>query len=111
MASCAKDSKFLCWTTDTEQPNGEIMLVIATTAQCNFNISWCPRNPAIIASTSVDGNVSIYSILVGVRQQVQTTSKIADSFPGMDQFAEAPTPILTAPDVSQDLKKPSKWLK
>jgi hypothetical protein len=28
-----------------------------------------------------------------VRQQVQTTRKIADSFSGMDQFAEAPTTI------------------
>jgi hypothetical protein len=38
----------------------------------------------------------------GVRQQVQTTRKIANSLSGMDQFAEAPTTI------QKPKKKPQK---
>lgn len=72
---------------------------------------WCPRNPAIIASSSLEGNVSIYSLYGGTQQQVQTTNKIADSFPGMDAFAQAPVPQNTTHVVYSDLKKPPKWMK
>lgn len=74
----------------------------------NFDVSWCPRNPALFACSSFDGHVSIYS-LFGSPQQVQTSNKIADSFPGMELYAQAPlTQTHSAPVV---LKKPPKWLK
>lgn len=47
---------------------------------------------------------------LGKTQQIQTTNKIADSFPGMDGYVQAPVPQQTAP-TSVDLTTPPKWLK
>lgn len=85
---------------------------MASTIQWYSDVQWCPKNPAIIASSSFDGNVSIYSLYGGSQQQVQTSNKIADSFPGMDTFAQAPVPSsTTAPIMYSDLKTAPKWMK
>ncbi|KAF5291494.1 hypothetical protein FQR65_LT01806 [Abscondita terminalis] len=76
----------------------------------NFDVAWCPKNPALIACPNFDGHVSVYSVMGGKIQQVQTTNKIADSFPGMEDYAQAPVPQQSAP-ASVDLSKPPKWLK
>ncbi|KAJ8957314.1 hypothetical protein NQ314_006562 [Rhamnusium bicolor] len=47
----------------------------------------------------------------GKTQQIQTTNKIADSFPGMDGYVQAPVPQPTTGPVSVDLTKPPKWLR
>lgn len=52
----------------------------------------------------------VYLLFLGKVQQIQTTNKIADSFPGMDGYVEAPVPQQSAP-TSVDLSKPPKWLK
>lgn len=113
MITCAKDNKILCWDANSEDSHGEVLSEIATTSQWYSDISWCPRNPAVVAASSFDGNVSIYSLLGGSQQQVQTTSKIADSFPGMDQISQEHVhhQSQTQPVVFHDLKKPPKWLK
>jgi hypothetical protein len=36
---------------------GEIVAELPTSHQWSFDVSWCPRNPAIIASASFDGHV------------------------------------------------------
>lgn len=113
MISCAKDNKILCWNANSEDPNGEVLSEIASTNQWYSDIAWCPRNPAVIAASSVDGNVSVYSLFGGTQQQVQTSSKIADSFPGMEQMSQENVhqqPSAQAV-VSHDLKKAPKWLK
>lgn len=75
-------------------------------------MQWCPKNPALITSSSLDGNVSLYSLYGGSQQQVQTSNKIADSFPGMDTFAQAPLPQSNlAPVVYNDLRTPPVWMK
>ncbi|XP_073848792.1 COPII coat complex component secretory 31 isoform X2 [Musca autumnalis] len=111
MVSCGKDNRIYCWNPNTQSPEGEILSEVATTATWYSDVQWCPRNPALISSSSLDGNVSIYSLFGGVQQQVQTSNKIADSFPGMDQFAQAPIPQQAAPIVYQDLKYAPKWIK
>ncbi|XP_037815567.1 protein transport protein Sec31A isoform X2 [Lucilia sericata] len=111
MVSCGKDNRIFCWNPNTQASEGEILSEVATTATWYSDVQWCPRNPALIASSSLDGNVSIYSLFGGVQQQVQTANKIADSFPGMDQFAQAPMPQQTAPVVYHDLKYAPKWIK
>lgn len=110
MVSCGKDNKILCWNPNDDQGHEEIS-EIASTIQWYSDVTWCPRNPALIASSSLDGAVSIYSLFGGTQQQVQTTNKIADSFPGMDAMAHAPTPQTTTQVVYHDLKKPPKWMK
>jgi protein transport protein SEC31 len=112
MISCAKDNKILCWNANSEDSQGEILSEIATTNQWYSDISWCPRNPAVVAASSVDGNVSIYSLFGGTQQQVQTSSKIADSFPGMSQMPQESVQQPSSQSaVFHDMKKPPKWLK
>lgn len=85
---------------------------MASTIQWYSDVQWCPKNPALIASSSLDGIVSIYSLYGGVQQQVQTSRKIADSFPGMDTFADPHLPQNnTTPVAYSDLRKPPKWMR
>ncbi|XP_035792050.1 protein transport protein Sec31A-like isoform X2 [Anopheles albimanus] len=115
VASCGKDNRIICWNQNTEDPNGEILSELATTNQWNFDVAWCPQNPALIAGSSFDGNVTIYSIHGGVHQQVQTSNKIADSFPGMEHIGHEPIPQQHAPQsaatVCNDLKRPPRWMR
>nr|CAD7574751.1 unnamed protein product [Timema californicum] len=132
LVSCGKENRILVWNPNSDAPvntglfppyatniqsnvihmdsrtNGEVVCDLTTTNQWLFDVSWCPRNPALIASASFDGHVSVYS-LMGGQQQAQTTNKIADSFPGMDQFAQAPP--TQQHQVSVDLRKAPKWLR
>ncbi|XP_052862438.1 protein transport protein Sec31A [Anopheles cruzii] len=113
VASCGKDNRIICWNQNTEDPNGEILSELATTNQWNFDVAWCPGNPALIAGSSFDGNVTIYSIHGGVHQQVQTSNKIADSFPGMEHIGHEPTQQVSGQQsqtVSNDLKRPPRWM-
>lgn len=117
IVSCGKDYKILCWNPKSETPTGEILSEVATTSQWYADITWCPKNPALIAASSLDGVVSLYSLFGADRQehQVQNNIKLADSFPGMDQFdAIPPQPVQQQPETvkpNNDLKKPPKWLK
>lgn len=115
MVSCGKDFKILCWNPKSELPNGEILSEVATTNQWYADIAWCPKNPALIASTSLDGVVSLYSLFGGDKQEQQSQNdiKLLDSFPGMDQFAAIPPPQQqqNKEPVNNDLKKPPKWLR
>ncbi len=95
----------------------QVLCELATSGQWSFDVSWCPRNPAVIASSSFDGRVSIYSLLGGQQQVDQSaSSNIADSFPGMETMR----PVSVSPGQqasqaqvasSQQLSKPPKWLK
>jgi len=82
---------------------------MASPSQWNFDVAWCPRNPALFSSCSFDGHVSVCSV-VGGPQQPQTATKIADSFPGMELYSQAPPPTQAQP-VPVDLRKPPKWLR
>lgn len=48
---------------------------------------------------------------IGKTQQLQTSNKIADSFPGMDGYVQAPVPHEATGPTSFDLSKPPKWFK
>lgn len=111
LISCGKDNRILCWNPSSSQPNGEVLTEIAKTNQWNFDVVWCPKNPAIIACPNFDGHVSIYSLLGGKTQQFQTSDKIADSFPGMDGYAKAPLQAQNIAPESVDLPKPPKWMR
>lgn len=65
LVSCGKDNRIICWNPNSNQPNGEVLSEIARTNQWNFDIVWCPRNPAIIASPNFDGHVAVYSLMGG----------------------------------------------
>lgn len=103
LLSCGKDNRILVW--NPNSPQGDIVAELPTSNQWSFDVSFCPRNPAIIASASFDGHISMYS-LMGGQQQVQPTNRITDSFgPGMEAI---PQP---AQKVTMQLKSPPKWLR
>ncbi|XP_039294286.1 protein transport protein Sec31A isoform X2 [Nilaparvata lugens] len=112
LMSSGKDSTIYCWNPNTNDPGGEVVCEMMTTYQWNFEVAWCPRNPSLIASCSFDGHASIYS-LTGGQQHVQTSKKIADSFPGME-YAESPpvhTQMHNQMQSAAELRKAPKWLK
>jgi len=106
LLSCGKDNRILVWNPNSGP--GEIVAELPTSNQWSFDVSWCPRNPAMIASASFDGRVSLYS-LMGGQQQVQPSNKVSDSFgPGL---GEVPGQPQHTPQVTCQLKSPPKWLR
>ncbi|EEC03709.1 protein transport protein Sec31A, putative, partial [Ixodes scapularis] len=110
LLSCGKDKRILCWNPNSNVAGGEI----PTGDQWHFDVAWCPRNPAVISSASFDGHVGIYSLLGG-QQQTQPSTKLAESFPGADDFAQLPSfqqqQAAAQRSVSISLLKPPKWLR
>lgn len=86
-----------------------MVLDIPTASQWSFDVSFCPRNPLVFSTSTFDGRITIHGLSGGAQQPV-TSSKLADSFPGMDMsISNAPVPAQqTAP---QQLRDPPKWLK
>lgn len=41
------------------------MYELPTSNQWCFDVKWCPRNPAVISSSSFDGHVTVYSLMGG----------------------------------------------
>ena len=107
LMSCGKDNRLLVW--NPNSTTGEIVAELPTSNQWSFDVSWCPRNPAVIASASFDGRVSVYS-LMGGQQQVQPNTQVADSFgPGLGAIPGQSN--LPTPQVTCQLKSPPKWLR
>lgn len=110
LLSCGKDNRILCWNPNSNVENGEVVCELPTSNQWSFDVAWCPRNPAVIASSSFDGHVSVYS-LMGGQQQVQCSSKIAESFPDAEKITQAQIPQSSHRHISISLQKPPKWLR
>ena len=70
LLSCGKDNRIICWNPNSNQEGGEVLCELVDSNQWSFNVAWCPRNPALIAATSFDNRVSVYS-LMGGQQQVK----------------------------------------
>ncbi|KAI4456983.1 sec31-related protein [Holotrichia oblita] len=112
LISTGKDNRILCWNPNSTNPGGEVLSEIARTNQWNFDVSWCPKSPVLIGSPSFDGHVSVYTVMGGhSNKQIQTSNKIADSFPGMDGYLQAPVPQQTTHPAYTDVSKAPKWMK
>lgn len=86
-----------------------MVLDIPTASQWSFDVSFCPKNPIILSSCTFDGRISLYGLSGGAQQPV-TSSKLADSFPGMDMsISNAPVP--SQQTTSQQIRDPPKWYK
>ena len=79
LLSCAKDNRILVWNPNSNVPGGEVVFELPTSSQWSFDVQFCPRNPAVISSSSFDGHVSIYSLMGG--------SKLAQSTAQNDQVS------------------------
>ncbi|TSS11531.1 Protein transport protein Sec31A [Bagarius yarrelli] len=115
LLSCGKDNRILCW-----NPNTTEVLYELPTSQWCFDIQWCPRNPAVLSAASFDGRISIYSIMGGSNDAVNSAQaeQINSSFANMDPFGTGQTlPPLQLPQTTSanttvmPLKKPPKWIR
>jgi protein transport protein SEC31 len=101
LLSCGKDNRTLLWNPQTGERLGEFPEVTNWTFQTRFN----PHNPALSATASFDGKISI--------QTLQNTNSTATQTPvqgpvdGEDFFTKAQTQPQGA---SFSLKKAPKWL-
>jgi protein transport protein SEC31 len=101
LLSCGKDNRTLVWNPQTGERLGEFPEVTNWTFQTKFN----PHNPALSATASFDGKISI--------QTLQNTNPAATQTPvqgpvdGEDFFTKAQTQPQGA---SFSLKKAPKWL-
>lgn len=43
----------------------QVVYELPTSNQWCFDVKWCPRNPAVISSSSFDGHVTVYSLMGG----------------------------------------------
>ncbi|UYV63213.1 SEC31A [Cordylochernes scorpioides] len=104
LLSCGKDNQLLCWNPNANLPGGDILCSMPLDTQWNFSVQWSPRNPALLATSSFDGKLSVYSILGSPSTQASHLD-ISDSFPGTHLNTKLPVAS------SQSyLKKPPKWL-
>lgn len=61
----------------------QIVYELPTTSQWSFDVAWCPRNPAVVCSSSFDGHVSVFSLMGGgvsgqdFHQQKVSTSSLS----------------------------------
>ncbi|XP_068251113.1 protein transport protein Sec31A-like isoform X2 [Palaemon carinicauda] len=107
LITASKDNKIYVW--NPNLTNGtEIVGEFPSYNQWSFDMDWCGRDPSLVAMASVDGYVSVYSILGGGLPPTQTDkfSAIADSFPGMEMPAVAPQGVSPQPI---QLKYAPKW--
>ena len=70
LLSCGKDNRIICWNPNSNQEGGEVLCELVDSNQWSFNVSWYPRNPAVIAASSFDSRVSIYSLMGGQQQVI-----------------------------------------
>ncbi|GAA6022152.1 hypothetical protein JCM11491_005106 [Sporobolomyces phaffii] len=56
--SSGKDGRTLAWSASS----GEIVAEVAPTSNWAFDTAFCPRNPSIISTASLDGTVSLHSL-------------------------------------------------
>uniref|UniRef100_A0A8D8QRK6 Protein transport protein Sec31A n=1 Tax=Cacopsylla melanoneura TaxID=428564 RepID=A0A8D8QRK6_9HEMI len=107
LLGCGKDDHVVCWNPNAATPEDEVVCRVQTNSHWNFNVTWCPRAPNLFAVSSYDSHMSIYSI-TGGHCEAETKTKIADSFPGMESYAETTGPLH---QTCAQLNKPPKWLK
>lgn len=57
--------RIFVWNPDCGERGSEIVCEFPSYNQWSFNLDWCKRDPSLVATSSVDGTVSVYSILGG----------------------------------------------
>ncbi|KAM4703392.1 protein transport protein Sec31B [Rhinophrynus dorsalis] len=116
LLSSAKDNRILCWNPNTS----EVVYELPTKSQWCFDVQWCPRNPSVFSAASLDGWISVYSVMGGSleAQQKSQADKISSSFNNLDPFGTGqPLPPLQVPQqvaqttVIPPLKKPPRWIR
>ncbi|KAK2098826.1 Protein transport protein Sec31B [Saguinus oedipus] len=59
LLSSAKDSQILCWNLGSS----EVVYKLPPQSSWCFDVQWCPRDPSVFSAASVDGWISLYSVM------------------------------------------------
>ncbi|XP_036920052.1 protein transport protein Sec31B isoform X2 [Sturnira hondurensis] len=110
LLSSAKDNQVLCWNLGSS----EVVYKLPTQSSWCFDVQWCPRDPPVFSAASLDGWISLYSVMgrSWEVQQMRQADKISSSF-----SRGQPLPPLQVPQqVAQaslipPLKKAPKWMR
>ena len=51
----------------------KVMYEVPISSQWNFDVQWCPKNPALVSCCSFDGHVGVYSLMGGTAAPATTT--------------------------------------
>jgi protein transport protein SEC31 len=115
LMSSGKDSRILCWNPNNPTVNGDILYELPTNSQWCFDIDWSRRNPNLVAASSFEGQINVYSLMGGKYNVMhQTSSKIMDSFGVVDNFNNVnlnQQQQQQTTHVVQQLKLAPKWMK
>lgn len=65
LLSCGKDNRVLVWDPLADSGPSNIIAELPPARNWVFEVSWCPRNPGLISTSSFDGNVALYSLQPG----------------------------------------------
>jgi protein transport protein SEC31 len=109
LLSAAKDNHVYCWNPNIDVTGGEVVYELPATSQWIFECAWCPRNPAIISTSSFDGHISLYSILGG-GTSCRSSSKPQSITDSNDPFSNISS-LKQVEKESIPLKSPPKWFR
>ncbi|VVC27705.1 Hypothetical protein CINCED_3A002881 [Cinara cedri] len=62
LISCGKDNRILIWNPSSETEENSLVCELEHNYQWNFEVNWCPRDPLFIATSSFDGQTTLYSL-------------------------------------------------
>lgn len=83
---------------------------VTPSSNWSFDVQWCPRNPSLLSTASLDGKVSIHSIQSTAPTSPEPPHSVAASLDGADAFDLAIS-ANAANYPTQSLAQTPKWLR
>ncbi|XP_058527472.1 protein transport protein Sec31B [Ochotona princeps] len=110
LLSSAKDNQILCWNLESS----EVVYRLTTQGSWSLDVQWCPRLPPLFSAASLDGWISVFSVMGGnwEAQHMSQADKISSSFSKGQPFMlmQVPEQVAQA-SLIPPLKKPPKWIR
>ncbi|KAL9605875.1 MAG: hypothetical protein Q9179_000939 [Wetmoreana sp. 5 TL-2023] len=104
LISCGKDNRTICWNPQTGEAYGEYAVVTNWT----FQTRWNPHNPALLATASFDGKITVHPLQSTQADTRQTIGAPAQSADDADFFSKAQSGTQGS---TFSLPKAPKWLR
>ena len=108
LLSSGKDGRTIGW----NPSSGEIVAEVTPSSNWSFDTQWCPRNPSVLSTASLDGKISLQS-LQSTRAPDAAPVPAANLAPGVDGADIFSQAVLAnaANHPTLSLKQAPKWLR
>ncbi|GAA5828015.1 hypothetical protein JCM11251_005692 [Rhodosporidiobolus azoricus] len=107
IVSAGKDGRTVAWSV----ASGEVVAEVTPTSNWSFDTSFCPSNPSIVSTSSLDGSIHLHSLQsTNTSSSSETTPAAPSSAGGADLFEQ----VISANAANYPTKSLSfqpKWLK